>query len=161
MILFITVPNKGGYMDNIELINILRKCSHFLYHRANRQIGKESALLALLKHQPLTQTELGKIVNVRASSVSELVSKMENEGLILKKRARLDSRSFSITLTHEGLVKANEVEGIHNDEAMRLLGFLDHDERETLARILNKLLSLWDIECIDNLRNCEEKTSDE
>lgn len=111
---------------------------HFLHVHAGGRSGKRHMLSKLyLSGGQLSQRELQDYAGISAASLSELLSKLEAEGLVTRTRSDEDRRQMEIALTPEGRERAialkEEVEAFEaacascltEDEQGELLGYLD------------------------------------
>lgn len=97
-----------------------------------------SAILAL-ESRPLSQAELGRRIDMEPANVHSFVRRLEAAGLATI--APGTGRRSQILLTEEGRRMAGQVRESARRSADATLTRLDPDERETLARLLTKLLS--------------------
>ncbi len=87
----------------------------------------------------VTMTELAEHFHLSKPTVTEVVRRFEEGGLIEKKRCANDARVFNITLTKRGklLAKTNILE---SDRALeKIFASLDKKELETLIRLFDKI----------------------
>ena len=84
------------------------------------------------------QTDIQEELRVQPGSVSELLSKLEKNDLIVRKKSRLDKRAVIISLTQKG---AAETKVRLQKEENSPFDVLTDEEQETLRTILRKLLS--------------------
>lgn len=87
----------------------------------------------------MTQKELQEILQIQPGSMSELLAKLEEKGLILRRKDDEDKRRSILTLTEAGQTAAKEQQG----EEKPLFGALDETEQEELKNLLGKLLDSW------------------
>lgn len=103
-------------------------------------------LFILNEHEGLSQRELLDMLHIRSASLSELLFKLERNGLILRQRDEQDKRNFRLTLTESGRATLDEHRQHRQATATRLFSALDETEREALATLLTRLLDLWEVE---------------
>lgn len=87
----------------------------------------------------MNQKELQEILQIQPGSMSELLAKLEEKELILRRKDDEDKRRSILTLTEAGKTAAMEQQG----EEKPLFGALDESEQEELKRLLGKLLDSW------------------
>lgn len=115
----------------MELSEICRKdeagCSSsdffFLFHAVNRGYrgymqkisqeiglskGQPPVLFYLRRHTDITQRALSDILRVKPASMTDVLQRMEKNGLILRKRGETDQRTMLVSITEEGERKAEE-----------------------------------------------------
>lgn len=122
-----------------HLRKLLRRCGFFLYHQANHS-QQDEVLRILAECGPMNQKELQEQLSIKPGSASELISKLEDKGLLLRTRDASDRRRVILTLTEKGtdfarMFRERPVETLFAD--------LDEKERESLAATLEKLLDRW------------------
>ena len=89
-------------MQNKELLDIMERCGHFLYHRKGGKRGQRKIMSIVYEREKISQKELSELVNIRSGSLSEFVIKLEDKGYILRERAPEDKRQFIISLSPSG-----------------------------------------------------------
>ena len=102
--------------------------------------GRERLLVLIGKSEGgVHQKDLLEKVHIGAPAMSELVSKLEDDGYIVRTVDPADRRATLLTLTEKGATRAAEVE---DERALRFkaaFANLSEEEKETLAAILDKL----------------------
>ena len=126
-----------------KLVHNLRRCGHYLRHHTEEK-GSQRRVLNLLHHRgSMTQKDLLDILCVRAGSLSELLSKLETRGCIIKEKSETDKRNYNVSITETGLQTLEELQQQYKDSMTALLvGFPEEDKAE-LNRLLDKLNALW------------------
>ncbi|MDD7739404.1 MAG: MarR family transcriptional regulator [Fusicatenibacter sp.] len=156
--------------ENPELQHLLERCGHFLYHRRGEKFGQRRILMVLWdsekKQKKMLQQELMEKLGIRAGSLSEIIGKMEENGLVYRTRSKEDRRKICISITEKGcseLEKANQA--IKRQEQILFLS-LSGEEQQTMCQLLEKLLEGWekqfDPELVRGHRShcCGEKRED-
>ena len=138
---------EADTQQSIEL-RILRKLGYFGYylhqHWGGRN-GKQHILVELLAHDGcMTQRELQEASCITSASLSEVVTKLETEWLILRERSETDRRQLILTLTDEGTRRARAF--IESRREFERLAFdcLTPDERERLLETLDRVAERWE-----------------
>ncbi len=91
------------------------------------------------KNGSMTMSELAEAFDLSKPTVTEVVRKFTEAGLIEKNRCNEDHRVFNITLTERGalLAKTNILE---SDRALeKIFERLDEDEVRTLIKLFDKI----------------------
>ncbi|WP_319582657.1 MarR family transcriptional regulator [uncultured Pseudodesulfovibrio sp.] len=126
---------------NTELAGLFRLASRLMaraYHRGDSAHHAQHRVLSLLlQNGPMPQGELLEILDVRSSSLSELLRKLEDRGLILRERNPEDKRGFIISATDQARAMVPENDGAPDG----LFDSLDETERDQLRTILGKLVA--------------------
>ncbi|WP_070640846.1 MarR family winged helix-turn-helix transcriptional regulator [Olsenella sp. HMSC062G07] len=117
---------------------------HYLHVHAGGRCGKQRILAKLLTHGGrLTQRELQELFPISAAALSEVLSKLEAEGLISRTRSERDRRQLVIELTDAGAQSATTVtEGRRLFES-RCLAALADDEKEAFVSMLERVSRDW------------------
>ena len=126
---------------------ILRNFGYFGYflhmHWGGRN-GKQHILLELLAHDgEMTQRDLQEASCITSASLSEVIAKLEAEGLVSRERSETDRRQLTVTLTPEGERKAQEVVRTRAEFEARAFDCLTEDERNSLVTILDRVAAHW------------------
>ena len=139
-----------------KLIWNFRNISHFLRGVSGGKGSRKRILTVLLKSGPVTQTALTEYLGIRPGSASEVLSKMEAGGLIVRQENENDRRTVNIELTEKGrkeaLLAAEERKRAHNE----LLCGLSRAEQEELLFLLEKLTAHCRESCLNNNREYKE-----
>ena len=117
------------------------KCSYHL----SAELGvhdlhaKQAEYLKIIdRHPVLTSSRLAEILRITKPSVTEIVNKLTESGLVYKEQCKHDGRVFYIVLTERG----KKVSRIHDLRDQKLAGSLCKNlsatEIETLTRLINK-----------------------
>ncbi len=91
------------------------------------------------KRGPLKQRRLLEILDVRSSSLSEVLAKLEHNGLITRQRDPEDKRGFVISAAPGQSSPAAE-EDLETEHA-ELLDCLNEAEQQHLAELLEKIIA--------------------
>jgi DNA-binding MarR family transcriptional regulator len=137
---------RFSFEDNNEddLLSLLAKCSHILHHKKGGKRGQGKILKILAKRQEINQKELQEILGIESGSMSELVIKLEQKGLITRTKDETDKRMTKLMITELGLELSKELETRDEEENKLLYGSLNEQEQEELKTLLKKLLQGWE-----------------
>lgn len=146
--------SMGNFRDNMDyennaiekddLLALLHKSSHFLHHRRGGKRGQGKILKLLAEHSEISQKELQELLGIESGSMSELVIKLEQKGLITRTKDESDKRMTKLMITHLGLEVSKEIEEKDEEEDKLLADFLTPGEQEQLKELLSKLLQGWE-----------------
>ena len=78
-------------------------------------------------------------LRINPSSVSEMISKLENDGYVKRTVDPTDKRATLISLTELGEARAAELQDEKNEKLDKAFGNLTDDEKEQLIALLEKL----------------------
>ncbi len=130
-------------MENKELLQIMEKCGHFLYHRRGLKRGQLRILWLLNERGAITQKELLGFLFMKSGSLSETISKLEAQAFIVKERSKDDKRKINISITHEGRDFLNTQLAVNKEQERVLFTALNSEEQAELSKLLTKLLEDW------------------
>lgn len=131
----------GDLMQNRAFMMAIMHQAKFGGPQAERGGRGQMRLLQLLEDSPagLTNAEIAEILDIRPSSVSATLSRLEEAGLIVRENSASDKRVVIIKLSEKGQKMACHRDEGMNDLADQLFGSLTADEREELQRLLDKI----------------------
>lgn len=128
---------------DLQLMRSMRFSGHILYHYFSLKDSQSRLVFFLHKHGSMTQKELMTYLNIKSGSLSELVGKVEKNGLLEKVRSEEDKRNFVLKLTPLGVSKAIEFEKNRDNNAELLFACLSEEEKNTLQELLDKIMASW------------------
>ncbi len=137
----------SGSVKNIE--RLLRHVA-FIIRRRGRDILDDfgitnpqfSAFLALFEHKNMTMGELCDKLYLAYSTATDLIDRMEKNGLLERNRDLQDRRVIRLTITDKGKSVISEVMDARRRYVASILEYLSPEEREHLAEALQRLHSL-------------------
>ena len=99
-------------------------------------------LLAIISEYPdgVHQKELAEHAGINPSSTSEVVSKLEDDGYLVRQIDPSDKRATVLKLTEMGQVRAEEIRAERDACFEELFGKLSEEEKQTLFDLLDKML---------------------
>lgn len=130
-------------MGDERIIKDLMYCSGFLRNHTEGKGSQRRVLFFLHERGPMTQREILEEMGVRASSLSELLSKLEAKGYVEKTKSQTDKRNYNVSITESGIQALEEMRAKHQAAMSDLLSCLAPEERKQLATLLEKLHTLW------------------
>ncbi len=98
-------------------------------------------LLGVLRDRTPSMNELAKLLELDKSSVTGLVDRAEQRGLVARIPSTADRRSVRVALTDRGRSLAGHATGGFEGDVEKLLGGLSPAQRRTLARLLSRVVS--------------------
>ena len=129
----------------IRLLHGLGYCGHYLhYHRGGRS-GRSPMLCVLANNGgSMSQQELGLYFELKPGSLSEMLSKLESDGLIVRTRDERDRRQLNVHLTPAGQDQAQselEATARFHEECFTCL---TREEQLQLANMLDRIKIHWE-----------------
>lgn len=144
-------------MKKKDLYSLLRELNSAMTRGTRQDIsnrpGQNKVLKVLNKNDDIRQRELQDILGIRASSLSELLRKLEKDDYITRERSKSNGNDVIITITDKGRVSAEEAVLAEKQRDKEFFGCLSTEEREQLTVLLNKLL--------DSLHEADSETEGE
>ena len=128
-----------------ELWSQMRRCGHFLWTRAGGKASQNRILSILGRHEGITQKELLEMTDIQSGSLSEILGKIEAEGLIVRSRNPQDKRNTDIRLTQTGRRRAEEIDAHWEQDLKELFAPLTPQELDALLDMLRRLLASWEV----------------
>ena len=125
--------------DRDRLAGLMRRCGHCLVHRVGAPGSRERMLRLLAERGDMSQSDFVYLLELRSASVSELLGKLEAQGLVTRRRSETDRRGVTISLTDAG--RAALPAPADPDAAFSAL---TDAERAELKTLLQKLLAFWE-----------------
>lgn len=143
---------RGEIMEkttNFQLLEQFYRVGHafrkfqFQNHKSSRFFGGfhkgQGKVLSILKVKPeITQKELVSILNIRAQSLGELLTKLESQGFITREPSKKDKRVTVVKLTEYGRKEIEKNDQI-SDPTEKIFDILNDDEKNNLYNIFHKL----------------------
>ena len=93
------------------------------------------------KNPGVSSRELCEFLDVRPSSLSEMLSRAEAEGFITRTVDEADRRIQRIALSDKGQKAVNDMEAARNKEAQKMTSALTDEEKEQFCALCDKLSS--------------------
>ena len=125
-------------VDDKILLNLrdLGQKIPFLYEGKNSQ---RRALIILRKTGNVSQRTLTELLNIKPGSMSEILTKLANKGLITRTPSEDDRRTSIISLTEKGIQIADEASEFRSERRVEMFSYLDDIEKITLLNLLEKI----------------------
>lgn len=101
--------------------------------------GQVRALSLIAMQEGITQKDLAFLLGIRPQSAGEMLQKLEDQGLVERRKSETDARAIQLYLTEDGRMHAAEIERMRKVVAEDVFSVLTDDEKAQLATILDKL----------------------
>lgn len=132
----------GGLIDAYdELGTLIMRTYHWLYVMYNGHIGQQKIISILANMDSMSQKDLQNVLDIKPSSASEIITKLEDKGDIVRTRDEKDRRKVVLKITEAGRLKNKYLQDHQKNNAEPQIGFdvLTAQEQETLKQLLRKL----------------------
>jgi MarR family transcriptional regulator, lower aerobic nicotinate degradation pathway regulator len=97
-------------------------------------------LLGVLRDRTPTMHELARLLGLDKSSTTGLVDRAERRGLVVRVPSATDRRSVRVSLTDDGRSLVSRAAVGFEADVSAMLGLLTPRDRETLSRVISRLL---------------------
>lgn len=133
--------HKHHHPGGQGLDSLLDRCGHYLSHRIGGKKRGQEGILSIIAQEPgITQKALAEKLGIQPASVSELLMKLEQKGLILREKDEQDRRSMKVRLSEAG----GSFLAAPRQEPSDPFQVLTAEEQEQLRCLLTKLLTHWE-----------------
>lgn len=105
----------------------------------NLYVGQESALCILWYRDGITQTELRKQMRCEASTLSNMLKKLEQDDIVYRKPALDDARSTNVFLTPKGRNLEAPIKEIWQAQQTEMLAGILPEELLFMRRLLQQM----------------------
>lgn len=106
---------------------------------AKRRRGQARVLSMVALQEGINQKDLAFLLGIRPQTLGEMLQKLEERGLVERKKSEADGRAIEVTLTDEGRARAAEIAERRKLAAADMFAVLTDEEKEQLSNILDKL----------------------
>jgi MarR family 2-MHQ and catechol resistance regulon transcriptional repressor len=131
--------------DNLPFL-ILMQTSKAIYDRIKEQMAKSelsitefSVLEVLYQKRKQTIQQIGNCILISSGSMTYVIDKLEQRGLLSRNACPDDRRVIHVTLTNDGNRLMNEIMPKYHEFVHHMFDSLNSDEAETLVQLLKKV----------------------
>lgn len=135
-----TLAGVTGYLVN-RLADRLRQATVARLRDPRIQLRQIGLLLTLRERGASQQQALGERLGMDRTTTMQLVTRLAQDGLVLRETDPADGRAYLVQLTAEGGRVANQVETDVARAQRDVLSVLSPTEAATFHRLLSKLLA--------------------
>ena len=134
--------------DDFELYRALLRVSHLLRHghgepELKMAPGQQRVLTILSRHDSMSQRDLLEEMGLARATLSELLTRLEEKGLIERVRSKADRRVIIISLTKKGKTAAKKVVDIESGIADEAFAPLSAAQKDDMKAMLDAMLQSW------------------
>lgn len=140
---------------NDRLILNLRDLNYMMRLLYEGKASQKRILIILNESGAMTQRDLTERLGIKPGSASEILSKLENAGLIVRTQNKADRRTTDICLTDSGRELAAEALAQRQKRHEEMFSCLTGEESQELLSLLEKICADWKIRYGGN-RNMHE-----
>lgn len=129
---------------NDKLIINFRDLNHTIRSLYEGKGSQKRILIILNEVENITQHMLTKRLGIQPGSASEVLAKLEKNGLIIRSLSETDRRTADITLTQEGRRIANDALEQRKYRHEEMFSCLSDEEKNSLLSLLEKINEDWE-----------------
>ena len=127
-----------------HIVDTLGFCGHYIHVNGSGRSGRAPIICALYKRGgEMGQRDLMGMFELKAGSLSEILAKIEREGLIERTRDPQDRRQLIVRLTPNGREVAEREQAKREDFRANALACLTAAERDGLESTLARIKQHW------------------
>ena len=145
--------NKDHVKEIVWLIRRLMQVSYLYNKELNKtyQVSAPqlSSLLALYENGPMPPSQIAKYIMVNSSTVTGIIDRLEQKGLVERSRISHDRRVITIALTERGKALAKNAPPPIQKKIVDGLKRLPPDETEQIVQALTKLTYMLDVQDLE------------
>ena len=122
-----------------EVDRLSRRFSQYRDGNSGAYTGQYRCLFLLENVGPISQKKLTDLLQIRSTSLSELLAKLEKKGFVQRTASDQDKRTRFVSLTEAG---KKEVAGYHKSRAKihaEMVAALSEEEKNQFYDILSKI----------------------
>lgn len=129
--------------DLMRQLRFISSASNAFMSTRQKLTGQQRVLAILVKEDGLIQSQLAEILDIRPSSLAELMKKMEKSNDVLRKEEEHDKRIKRVFLTENGKQKAQKLSHVGEDMSEAFFAGLTEEEQENFSEYLQKISAGW------------------
>ncbi|MFC6322843.1 MarR family winged helix-turn-helix transcriptional regulator [Companilactobacillus baiquanensis] len=129
----------------MKQLHFISKASNNFMHQNKQRLSGQQRVLAILRLEDgLSQSYLADVLDLRPSSIAELLKKLENSGYISRKESKKDKRNKLVFLTEDGRKIADDnVKNKNEDSNDVFFAGLNDEEKQQFSNYLQKISDGW------------------
>lgn len=128
---------------NDKLIMNLRDLGHMMHFLYEGKASQKRILIILNESETITQKGLTERLGIQPGSASEILSKLENAGLIIRTQNETDRRTTDVSLTDAGRELAKEALTQRQKRHEEMFSSLSEEEKQELLTMLETVCADW------------------
>jgi len=106
----------------------------------NKTHGRGRLIALLMDNGPMAQSQIAAHLGIRPQSLSELICKVEADGLVTRRQSAEDKRQTIVSITEKGRANVESFRCAHKKHAEELFAPLTEEEKLALASALRKII---------------------
>lgn len=123
-----------------QVSQIFRSVSEAFTDQVDIPRGQATLLCVLAKQDGMTQTEIAEQLSVQGATVTNMLQRLEEAKLVIRRRDPEDNRLVRVYLTEEGLQKERSINAQLADMQELIFKGISEEERILLRRWLQQII---------------------
>jgi len=111
------------------------------FRELNLHVGQETALCQLWNKDGISQTELRKQMGCEASTLSNMLRKLEQDEIVYREKDQQDARSIKVFLTEKGKQLQEPIRTIWEQQQQKILDGILPEELLLMRRLLQQMVT--------------------
>lgn len=132
--------NEGCPLSRLRLISMINRDSHsFIKSRLGDidiNSGQFPLMFLLYHHEGINQGSAAERLNLDKGTVARGMMKLEQSGLIIRKKDEHDRRNYRLSLTPAGRSAMERLNEVRTDLEVSLVKGMSDEDRKELDRLL-------------------------
>lgn len=134
------IINKDSlYYIFLEILRLHYYRTHVLLEEIGVYPGQPPMLFIINKENGLSQKEIASKLNLKASTITVMLNRMEKGNLVMRKQDDEDQRISRVYITDEGRKVCNMANGVMKKIEEECFGNFTKDEKIILKRLLTQV----------------------
>jgi DNA-binding MarR family transcriptional regulator len=130
-------------LDDWQLLahvsQVFRTISDAFTEQVDIPRGQANVLCTVAKRDGLTQSEIAEELSVQGATVTNMLQRLEEAGLVVRRRDADDNRLVRVYITDTGLEKEQSINAQFGTLQELIFKGLSEDERVVLRRLLQRI----------------------
>jgi DNA-binding MarR family transcriptional regulator len=133
------LQQSPGFMIRILQLEIFDRFYRF-FEPMNLSPVDYAILLIVRDNKTVTQSELAAVLKMQLPNLVKILTKMEQDGILKRKRSTRDRRAVELSLTPAGHKRADEADRLDQAFNKETLAALSKQERALFMQLLTRLV---------------------
>ncbi|MBQ3272910.1 MAG: MarR family transcriptional regulator [Solobacterium sp.] len=133
---------------NLQLLHLLRASGNAIRQTKRNQYGLPQGygrmMAVIYRCSGATQSELAEELGVRPQSLTKALTRLEQEGLIVRKKTEDNRRNTRVWITEAGTAVHRRMRAGRQARADRIFSGFSAEEKEALAGYLERIITACD-----------------
>ncbi|MCR2045024.1 MarR family winged helix-turn-helix transcriptional regulator [Anaerosalibacter massiliensis] len=133
------VDKDSLYYVFLEILRLHYYRTHVLLEEVGVYPGQPPMLFILNEKDGQSQKELADKLQIKSSTITVMLKRMENSGLVTRRKDELDQRITRVYITKKGKEICNEAIGVMNRVEEEMFRNITIEERIILRRLFMQI----------------------